>query len=86
MTKPWVFMGVDRSHFSAKLRPVLRYKQIFYVEYPPDMGKISARTGAGFVPVLFTPEDEVLQDTTDIIDVLEAREPTPAVIPDQAMD
>jgi glutathione S-transferase len=86
MTKPWIFMGVDRSHFSAKLRPVLRYKQLHYVEYPPDMARITARTGTGFVPVLFTPEDEALQDTTDIIDVLEAREPTPGIIPDQAMD
>ena len=48
MSKPWIFMGVDRSHFSAKLRPALRYKQLHHVEYPPDMEQISNRTGAGF--------------------------------------
>ncbi len=81
MSKPWIFMGVDRSHFSAKLRPALRYKAIHHVEYPPDQQLIAKRTGVGFVPVLFSPEDEVFQDTTDIIDVLEARFPEPPLIP-----
>ena len=82
MSKPWVFMGVDRSHFSAKLRPALRFKQIHHVEYPPDIARIAERTGAGFVPVLFSPDDEVFQDTTDIIDVLERRFSAPLLIPD----
>lgn len=81
MTKPWIFMGVDRSHFSAKLRPALRYKQIHHMEYPPDQRLIAERTGVGFVPVLFSPEDEVFQDTTDIIDFLETRFPEPPLIP-----
>lgn len=81
MASPWIFMGVDRSHFSAKLRPVLRYKQLHHVEYPPDQRLIAERTGVGFVPVLFSPEDEVFQDTTDIIDELEHRFPEPTLIP-----
>jgi glutathione S-transferase len=79
-------MGVDRSHFSAKLRPALRYKQLHHVEYPPDMEEIVRRTGVGFVPVLITPEDEMLQDTTDIIDVLEVRIPQPALLPPAPAD
>jgi len=81
MSKPWIFMGVDRSHFSAKLRPALRYKQLYCLEYPPDMGEIVRRTGLGFVPVLITPEGEMLQDTTEIIDAVERRVPEPALIP-----
>jgi len=81
MSKPWIFMGVDRSHFSAKLRPALRYKQVHCLEYPPDMAEIVRRTGLGFVPVLITPEDEMLQDTTTIIDELERRVPEPPLIP-----
>ncbi len=80
MSKPWIFMGVDRSHFSAKLRPALRYKQIHHVEYPPD-DRVAERTGVNFIPVLFSPEDEVFQDTTDIIDLLEARFPDAGLIP-----
>ena len=81
MSQPWVFMGVDRSHFSAKLRPVLRFKKVHHVEYPPDMGLIQARTGVAFIPILISPNDETLQDTTDIIDVLETQIPDPAIIP-----
>ncbi len=81
MSKPWIFMGVDRSHFSAKLRPALRYKQVHHVEYPPDLEQIMGRTGVGFVPVLITPDDEMLQDTTDIIDALETSFPEPPLLP-----
>lgn len=79
-------MGVDRSHFSAKLRPAVRYKQIHCVEYPPNMKQIQERTGVGFVPILISPEDETFQDTTDIIDVLEERFPEPPLIPTHPID
>ena len=86
MSKPWIFYGVDRSHFSAKLRPALRYKQIHHVEYAPDMAEIVRRTGIGFVPVLLTPEDATLQDTTDILDALEQHFPEPALLPSSSAD
>ena len=87
MTQPyWIFMGVDRSHCSAKLRPAIRYKQFHCMEHPPDNEEIQRRTGAGFVPILISPDDETFQDTTDIIDELEQRFPTPALIPDDAND
>ncbi len=86
MSNPWIFMGVDRSHFSAKLRPAVRYKQIHCVEYPPNMQQIQDRTGVGFVPVLISPEDETFQDTTDIIDMLEQRVPSPPLIPTHPVD
>jgi len=85
-SRPWVFLGVDRSHFSAKLRPALRYKQLHYLEYPPDPREIQRRTGLGFVPVLISPEDQTLQDTTDIIDVLEERVPEPRLLPTEPVD
>ncbi len=81
MSTPWLFMGLDRSHFSAKLRPALRYKQLHYVEIAPDVREIARRTGVSFVPALVTPEDEMLQDTTDILDALEARLPEPRLLP-----
>jgi glutathione S-transferase len=81
MNKPWIFMGIDRSHFSAKLRPAVRYKQLHCLEYPPDLPEIVRRTGLGFIPVLVTPDGEMLQDTTDIIDELERRFPDPPLVP-----
>ncbi len=75
-------MGIDRSHFSAKLRPAVRYKEIHCLEIPPDPAEITARTGVSFVPVLISPEGHWLQDTTSIIDALEARYPEPRLIPE----
>lgn len=86
MSQPWIFMGIDRSHFSAKLRPAIRYKKIHCVEYPPDPKEIQKRTGIGFIPILISPEDETFQDSTDIIDVLETRFPEPALIPHNPVD
>lgn len=84
--RPWVFLGADRSHFSAKLRPALRYKQLHHVEYPPDPEEVRKRTGLGFIPVLISPADETLQDTTDIIDALEQRFPEPRLLPPDPVD
>jgi len=86
VSKPWIFMGVDRSHFSAKLRPALRYKQLHVLEYPPDMAEIVRRTGVGFVPVVVTPEGDMIQDTTDIIDLIEQRVPDPPLLPASGSD
>jgi glutathione S-transferase len=81
MNNPYVFMGEELSHFSGKLRPALRYKELHYVERHADIEEIHRRTGLRFVPILITPEDETLQDTSDILDVLERRHPEPPLYP-----
>jgi glutathione S-transferase len=79
------FYASDFSYFSAKVRPALRYKRLPYVELlaTPDAYRrvIRPRTGLGFIPVIVTPEDETWQDTSDILDALEARVPEPALYP-----
>jgi glutathione S-transferase len=42
---------------------------------------ILPRTGLGFIPILVTPEDETLQDTSEILDELERRFPEPPLYP-----
>ncbi len=79
--RPYRFHAFDVSYFSAKVRPALRYKQLWYEELRADLGLIRERTGLGFIPVLITPEDEVWQDSTEILDRLEARHPEPALVP-----
>ena len=79
--RPWVFHAFEVSYFSAKVRPALRYKRLWYDEVHADHGLIRERTGLGFIPVLITPEDETWQDSTDIYDRLEARQPDPPLFP-----
>lgn len=79
------FYAAQESYFSAKVRPFFRYKSVPYVELAPTPAAyrdvIRARTGLAFIPVVITPDDETLQDTSDILDELERRYPEPALYP-----
>ena len=79
--RPYVFHAFEVSYFSAKVRPALRYKRLWYDEVHADSGLIRERTGLTFIPMLLTPEDEAWQDSTDIYDRLEARHPDPPLFP-----
>jgi glutathione S-transferase len=83
--RPYVFHAFEVSYFSAKVRPALRYKRLWYDEVRADLRLIQERTGLGFIPILITPEDETWQDSTDIYDRLEARHPDPPLFPATAV-
>ncbi|HVN84483.1 MAG TPA: glutathione S-transferase family protein [Candidatus Binatia bacterium] len=82
---PYRFYAAEISYFSGKVRPMFRYKGIPYDEIAPTPQAyreiIIARTGLGFIPVVVTPEDDTLQDTSEILDELERRFPDPPVYP-----
>jgi glutathione S-transferase len=79
------FFASDVSYFSGKVRPALRYKRVPFVEILATRRTyrevIVPRTGLAFIPVVVTDRDETLQDTSDILDFLEARFPDPPLYP-----
>ena len=81
----YVMYGAGFSLYSGKLRSYLLKKAIPFIERTPSIITykrfIVPRTGVRFIPVLQTPDDEVLQDTTAIIDELEKRYPARSVYP-----
>jgi glutathione S-transferase len=81
----FVMYGAEFSLYSGKLRSYLRKKGIDFTEVQPWLMTykrfIVPRTGVRYIPVLQTPEDDVWQDTTVIIDHLEERFPHPSVYP-----
>lgn len=79
--RPYVLHGFDISYFTAKARAGLRYKQLFLQEKRADLRWIVQQTGHGFIPVVTTPEGDVWQDTSDILDAIEARHPDPPLYP-----
>ena len=89
MSGTYRFYAAEISYFSAKVRPALRAKRVPYIEMLPtaDAYKnvIRPRTGLAMIPVVVTPEDETLQDSSDILDALDARFPEPAFIPTTAV-
>ena len=85
---PYLLYGVEASYYAAKIRACLVYKQLPFVEHQASRRiyaeQILPRVGWPVVPVLVTPDDETVQDTSDMIDLLEARHPQRPVLPHDA--
>ncbi len=78
---PYIYHAADVSYFSGKARPALPQKNLWYREVLPNMKEIVAKTGVAFIPVLMTPDGEAWQDTSTILDRLEAAHPNPPLYP-----
>jgi len=81
----YTLYGAEFSLYSGKARAYLRYKNIPFDEILSTASVykniIVPKTGVKFIPVVKTPEDEYLQDTTNIIDQLEVKYPKKSVYP-----
>lgn len=82
---PYRFHAFEVSYFSAKVRPALRYKGVWYEERRADLAEIMRRTGMAFIPTVITPDDETWQDSTEIYHRLEERHPEPPLFPAGAL-
>lgn len=80
MSQVFKLYGAAISLYTGKVRAYLRYKNIPFVEAPIDRGVIE-KIGFFMIPVLETPEGELVQDTTAIIDYLENRFSGPSIYP-----
>ena len=78
---PYLYHGADVSYFSGKVRPALPQKSLWVREVVPNLREIAARTGVAFIPILVTPDGEAWQDTSTILDRLEAAHPEPPLYP-----
>ena len=85
MSDVFQLLGGEVSFYSGKARAYLRYKNIPFDEVLATRdvyrNEILPRVGWPVIPVVITPEGETLQDTTEIIDALEARFPDPSIYP-----
>ena len=79
-------LQTEFSLYSGKARAYLRYKGLEFEQRPATLNAyrkiILPRTGVAMIPVLLTPEGEALQDSSVIIDTLEARHPQRSVLPE----
>jgi len=85
MNQSYKLYGTGFSLYTAKVRSYLLKKGLPFDEVLSTVKVykdfIVPRTGVRYVPVLQTPDDRVLQDTTVIIDALEERHPELAIYP-----
>lgn len=86
MPKDYIMYGAPLSYFSGKARAYLDWARINYEERraSPEVYKtiILPRIGWPVIPVVTGPDNEIMQDTSDIIDTLDARTAPPGVFPD----
>jgi glutathione S-transferase len=85
MAQQHTLIGSPVSYYTGKVRAYLRYKKIPFTELLSSRHifetVILPRVGVPIIPVLITDDDQALQDSTDIIDALEARYSAPSVYP-----
>jgi glutathione S-transferase len=82
---PYIFYGMELSLYAGKVRSYLRKKHLPFVERGtdhPSFTEAAAKIGREVQPLVVTPEGDILQDTTEIIDFLEARYPENPVYPE----
>jgi len=74
---PFILYGMSASLFTGKVRAYLIHNAIPFIErgagHPTYTQEIVPRIGRWIIPVLVTPEGQIIQDGTDIIDHLEAQ-------------
>ena len=86
MNAPYTLYGSYASYYTAKVRSYLRKKNISFVERLPSdplfRNKVRPSSGSHRIPQLLTPAGEVIQDSVEIVDFLEARFPQLPAFPD----
>ena len=84
MTADYRIIGAEESPYSVKVRAYLHYKKLPYQwlsrREAPDLYQAHARLP--LIPLVITPDDVGLQDSTPIITTIEASHPEPSILPE----
>ncbi|MEZ5996894.1 MAG: glutathione S-transferase family protein [Hyphomonadaceae bacterium] len=86
MTAPFRLYGAELSPYSVKVRSYLRYKGLDFEWLPRTQARqdeFQRYAKLPLIPVLVDAEDNAFQDSTPIIDMLEAQYPEPSVTPQE---
>jgi glutathione S-transferase len=86
MTKPYRIFGAEMSPYSVKVRSYFRYKGIphrWIVRNSDTEAEYQQYAKIQIVPLVVTPEDKGMQDSTPIIEQVEAQHPQPSIHPSE---
>jgi glutathione S-transferase len=82
---PWRIFGAELSPYSVKVRSYFRYKDLphaWVVRNPETQPEYEKHARIPIIPLVVTPAGEGIQDSTPILDRVEAEHPEPSVHPD----
>jgi len=81
MSRTYTLYTMQNSPYSDKIRAFLHYKKLSVVEHLENaetrFSVLQARTGKTMVPVVITPDDQAMNDSTVIAAQVEAEQPEP---------
>ncbi len=81
----YIIYGSEYSPFSVKVRSYFRYKGIPH-EWRPrtqeNYADFKAHAKLPLVPLIIAPDETVMQDSTPILEKMEALNPTPSIYPE----
>ena len=86
MTAPFRLYGAELSPYSIKVRSYLRYKGLEFEWLPRSQARqeeFARYAKLPLIPVLVDAEENALQDSTPIIENLEAQFPEPSIVPEE---
>jgi len=82
----YTLWGVAHSYYSGKIRSYLIKKGISFQElcptHPRFQSVVMPAVGMPVVPILETPDGQIIQDTSDMLDHFESQQPEPLMIPE----
>lgn len=84
MTTPYRLFGAEMSPYSVKVRSYLRYKGLdhrWVVRNTRTEAEYQSLAKIQIVPLLVTPDGTALQDSTPIVEAIEAAHPEPSIHP-----
>ncbi len=85
MTEAYRIFGSELSPYSIKVRSYFRYKGIpheWLIRDPSNIAEYQKHARLPLVPLVITPDDQGIQDSTPILEKLEAAFPEPSIHPD----
>ena len=86
MTRLHILYGLPHSLYTGPARAYLRKQRVEFVERSPRdpdfAGHVLPAIGRSIIPVLVTPEGQIVQDSVDIIDHFEAAGPRLSAYPE----
>ena len=84
MSENYRIFGVELSPFSVKIRSYFRYKQIpheWIVRNADSMADYQKFAKIPIIPLVVTPDEQALQDSTPIMETVDALFPEPSTLP-----
>jgi glutathione S-transferase len=84
VTPAWRIFGLELSPYSVKVRSYFRYKRIpheWVVRHLGNMAEFQKHAKLPLIPLVLAPDGSALQDSTPIVETLEARFPEPSIHP-----